>query len=221
MLQSFAYHHGACPQRCPVVSGCQRPPTHTGGSGGMATARVLPPEENRMFAGFLLVMLGLVSLWSARFWTRLRRQVTAWPVVRGRVTARHTIQPTDRGRTSPPAFRWAPDVRFTYRVGDTDYVGEKSGCPGAGHIPRPRPRPSWPPSPTRSMSATIPRIPRRAACIRPPTGTSSGTASPAWCCSASAGSSCWCRPSGGRPSRAARSGAGARTVHTCASGRVA
>ena len=95
----------------------------------MATARVLPPEENRMFAAFLLVMLGLVSLWSARFWTRLRRQVIAWPVVRGRVTARHAIQPTDRGRTSPPALRWAPDVRFTYRVGATDYVGEKIWLP--------------------------------------------------------------------------------------------
>ena len=78
-----------------------------------------------MLAGFLLVILGLVSLWGARYWMRLRRQVNAWPVVRGHVTARHAIQPTDRGRTSTPAFRWAPDVRFSYRVDDTDYIGEK------------------------------------------------------------------------------------------------
>ena len=82
-----------------------------------------------MLAVLLLSVLGVVSLWSARYRMRLRRQVTAWPVVRGHVTARHAIQPTDRGRTSMPAFRWAPDVRFTYRVGDTNYVGDKIWLP--------------------------------------------------------------------------------------------
>src|SRR6185503_18055449 len=72
---------------------------------------------------------GLVCLWGARYWVRLRRRVDAWPVVRGRVTDRRAIQPTDRGRTSAPAFRWSPEARFTYRVGDTDYTGDKIWLP--------------------------------------------------------------------------------------------
>ena len=174
-----------------------------------------------MLAGLLLVILGLVSLWGARYWMRLRRQVNAWPVVRGHVTARHAIQPTDRGRTSTPAFRWTPDVRFSYRVDDIDYIGEKIWLPWSWTHTK---------ASAEAFLATIPdevdvrydpTDPQTSCLYPPPYGTSSGTASRVWCCSASAGSSCWCRPSGGRPSRAARSGAGARTVHTCASGRIA
>ena len=47
----------------------------------------------------LTILIGLACLWGARYWMRLRRRVDAWPVARGRVMERLTIQPTDRGRT--------------------------------------------------------------------------------------------------------------------------
>ena len=82
-----------------------------------------------MIQGILMALVGLVCLWGARYWVHLRGRVGAWPVVRGRVTARKAIQPTDRGRTSVPAFRWSPEVRFSYRVGGASYVGDKIWLP--------------------------------------------------------------------------------------------
>ena len=119
-----------------------------------------------MLAGLLLVMLGLVSLWGARSWMRLRRQVNAWPVVRGHVTARHAIQPTDRGRTARrpsagPRTCASPIASTTL----TTSV-RRSGCPGDGRIPRPRPRPAWPPSLTRSDVRYDPTDPQTS-CLYP------------------------------------------------------
>ena len=82
-----------------------------------------------MFEGILMIFLGLVCLWGARYWVRVRRRVGAWPTVRGRLTERKAIQPTDRGRTSVPGFRWSPEVRYAFRVGNTDYVGDKIWIP--------------------------------------------------------------------------------------------
>jgi hypothetical protein len=73
--------------------------------------------------------LGLVGLYSARYTHRLRRRVLSWPSVRGRVTMRTVIQPTDRGRMSQPRFRWAPDVRYTYSVDGVQYEGDKTTLP--------------------------------------------------------------------------------------------
>jgi hypothetical protein len=73
--------------------------------------------------------LGLVGLYAARSTHRLRKRVRAWPSVRGRVTLRRTIQPTDRGRLSQPRFRWAPDVRYTYSVDGVEYEGDKTTLP--------------------------------------------------------------------------------------------
>ncbi len=82
-----------------------------------------------ILAGLLSLLLSLACFWASFYWLRLRKRVLGWPVVRGRITARAAIQPTDRGRTSSPAFRWAPDVRFTYRVDGTDYEGDKTFLP--------------------------------------------------------------------------------------------
>lgn len=82
-----------------------------------------------MIEGILMTVFGLAGLWGARYWVRLRGRVGAWPVVRGRVTEREAIQPTDRGRTSVPAFRWSPEVRYAYRVGGIDYIGDKIWLP--------------------------------------------------------------------------------------------
>lgn len=82
-----------------------------------------------MLEGILMTLLGLAGLWGARYWMRLRRRVSAWPVTRGRITERLTIRPTDRGRTSVPAFRWSPEVRYAFRVGNADYVGDKIWLP--------------------------------------------------------------------------------------------
>jgi hypothetical protein len=79
--------------------------------------------------GIGIALFGVAFLWAARYWLRLRRRVNAWPTVRGRVTERKSIQPTDRGRTSVPAFRWSPEVRFIYRVGGADYIGDKIWLP--------------------------------------------------------------------------------------------
>ena len=82
-----------------------------------------------MLEGLLMILLGLAGLWGAWYWIRLRRRVHAWPTVRGRITERQTIQPTDRGRTTVPAFRWSPEVRYSFRVGGTDYAGDKIWLP--------------------------------------------------------------------------------------------
>ena len=82
-----------------------------------------------MVEGILMSLIGLACLWGARYWVRLRRRVDAWPVTRGRITERRAIQPTDRGRTSVPAFRWSPEVRFAYQVGDADYTGDRIWLP--------------------------------------------------------------------------------------------
>ena len=82
-----------------------------------------------MLEAILITLIGLTCLWAARYWVRLRRRVSAWPVVRGRITERKAIQPTDRGRMSTPGFRWSPEVRFDYRVGGADYVGDKIWLP--------------------------------------------------------------------------------------------
>lgn len=82
-----------------------------------------------MLEGVLMLLSGLFCLLGARYWLRMRRQVDRWPVVRGRMMERKAIQPTDRGRTSAPAFRWSPEVRFAYQVGNTDYVGDKIWLP--------------------------------------------------------------------------------------------
>ena len=82
-----------------------------------------------MFYGVLALLISLACFYGAAYWLRLRQRVLGWPTVRGRVTARTAIQPTDRGRMSSPAFRWAPDVRFCYRVNGTDYDGDKTFLP--------------------------------------------------------------------------------------------
>lgn len=82
-----------------------------------------------MLAAILLTLIGLTCLWAVRHWVRLRKRVSAWPVVRGRITERKAIQPTDRGRMSVPGFRWSPEVRFAYRVGNADFVGDKIWLP--------------------------------------------------------------------------------------------
>jgi Protein of unknown function (DUF3592) len=79
--------------------------------------------------GLVAIGLGLTAFWAARSTHRTRKRVRSWPTVRGQVTMRTAIQPTDRGRTSPPAFRWAPDVRYTYSVDGVDYEGDKTTLP--------------------------------------------------------------------------------------------
>jgi hypothetical protein len=73
--------------------------------------------------------LGLAAFWAARSQLRTRRRVLAWPTVPGRITAREVIQPTDRGRTSQPGFRFAPDVRYTYAVDGAQHKGDKIVLP--------------------------------------------------------------------------------------------
>jgi hypothetical protein len=79
--------------------------------------------------GLVACGLGLVAFWAARSMHVLRRRVLGWPSVRGHVTSREVIRPADRGRLSAPAFRFAPDVRYTYRVDGVDYVGDKTTLP--------------------------------------------------------------------------------------------
>jgi hypothetical protein len=81
-----------------------------------------------VYAAFALV-IALGAFYAAASSLRLRRRVRRWPSVPGHVTSRETIQPTDRGRTSSPAFRWAPDVRYSYSVDGVDYVGDKTTLP--------------------------------------------------------------------------------------------
>ena len=174
-----------------------------------------------MLAGLLLVILGLVSLWGARYWMRLRRQVNAWPVVRGHVTARHAIQPTDRGRTSAPAFRWAPDVRFSYRVDDTDYIGEKFWPPWSWTHTKASAEAFLVTIPDEVDVRYDPTDPQTSCLYPPPYGNVLWYGIPGLVLLGVGGLILLVQAVGGRPSRAARSGAGARTVHTCASGRVA
>jgi hypothetical protein len=79
--------------------------------------------------GAFALAIAIGAFYAAATIFRLRRRVRRWPSVPGRVTSRETIQPTDRGRTSAPAFRWAPDVRYTYTVDGVEYVGDKTTLP--------------------------------------------------------------------------------------------
>lgn len=75
------------------------------------------------------IVLALIAFWAARRIWRLRKQVLGWPSVRGHVTSREVIRPTDRARASSPGYRFAPDVRYTYRVDGVDYTGDKTTLP--------------------------------------------------------------------------------------------
>ena len=79
--------------------------------------------------GVLALFVSLACFYGAAYWLRLRQRVLGWPTVKGHVTARTAIQPIDRGRTSTSAFRWAPDVRFSYRVNGTAHQGDKTFLP--------------------------------------------------------------------------------------------
>jgi hypothetical protein len=79
--------------------------------------------------GLVACALGLVAFWAARRMHRLRRQVLGWPSVPGQMTSREVIRPTDRGGTSAPAFRFAPEVRYTYSVDGVEYTGDKTTLP--------------------------------------------------------------------------------------------
>jgi hypothetical protein len=80
--------------------------------------------------------LGIAALLAARTTLRTRRRVLAWPTVPGTITSRATIQPTDRGRMSAPAFRWAPDVRYTYAVDGVEREGDKTTLPWSATGPQ-------------------------------------------------------------------------------------
>jgi hypothetical protein len=82
-----------------------------------------------MLEVILASLLGVFCLWGARYWVRLRRRVNAWPVVRGRITERKAVEQTNRGAMKPPGYRWSPEARFVYRVGDADYAGDKIWLP--------------------------------------------------------------------------------------------
>ena len=79
--------------------------------------------------GLIAIGLGLFAFYAAFSIVQMRRRVNSWPTVPGRVTMRDVIRPTDRGRTSLPAFRWAADVRYTYSVDGVEYEGDKSTLP--------------------------------------------------------------------------------------------
>jgi hypothetical protein len=81
-----------------------------------------------LYGAFALV-LAIAAFYAAVSSFRLRRRVRRWPSVRGHVTMRQTIQPTDRGRMSAPAFRWAADVRYAYSVDGVVYEGDKTTLP--------------------------------------------------------------------------------------------
>jgi hypothetical protein len=77
----------------------------------------------------IAIAMGLLAFWAARGTHRLRKQVLSWPTVRGRVTSREVIRPTDRGSLSVPAFRFAPDVRYVYTVDGVERIGDKTTLP--------------------------------------------------------------------------------------------
>jgi hypothetical protein len=81
--------------------------------------------------GTIAVLLGLFILGTALRLACLRRRVLGWPTVRGRITMRSVIEPTNRGVLTSPVKRWIADVRYTYAVNGTQYQGDKTELPWA------------------------------------------------------------------------------------------
>jgi Protein of unknown function (DUF3592) len=57
--------------------------------------------------------------------TRLARESHSWPTVDGEIVASGIVEETSSARTGRGSVTYRPAIRYRYRVGDTDYTGER------------------------------------------------------------------------------------------------
>ena len=77
----------------------------------------------KIAAATLSLLIGLVGLWTGFRQLRNRKELERWGTTAGRVIERGT----DRVRTPNrigPAFRYAPLVRYAYRVDEREFVSD-------------------------------------------------------------------------------------------------
>lgn len=81
---------------------------------------VFPAMEN-LIPGIFGLLLGLAGLWTGFKLRKSRSLVERWKTTNGRVIERGTYKP-NQPMLSAPAFRYAPLVRYSYRVDGKEFV---------------------------------------------------------------------------------------------------
>ncbi|MFN2531050.1 MAG: DUF3592 domain-containing protein [Pyrinomonadaceae bacterium] len=76
-----------------------------------------------MFAGIFGLLIGAVGVWTGIHHLRNRALFDRWDTTRGKVIERGSYVPKIPP-TGPPAFRYAPLVRYSYQVAGKDYVSD-------------------------------------------------------------------------------------------------
>ena len=74
-----------------------------------------------LIAGIFGVLLGVAGLWTGFKLLKSRSLVELWKTTNGRVMERGTYKP-NQPMLSPPAFRYAPLVRYGYQVNGKEFV---------------------------------------------------------------------------------------------------
>ena len=72
-------------------------------------------------AGIFSLILGVVGLWTAIKHLRNRVELNNWRTTSGQVVERGTYKP-NLPPSGPPAFHYAPLVKYVYQVDDKEFV---------------------------------------------------------------------------------------------------
>jgi hypothetical protein len=72
-------------------------------------------------AGIFSLLIGTVGLWTGFKQMRNRAELNRWQTTSGRVVVRGVCQPNSTS-LEPPAFRYAPLVKYVYQVGEKEFI---------------------------------------------------------------------------------------------------
>jgi hypothetical protein len=72
-------------------------------------------------SGIFSLLIGLVGLWTALKHLKSRAELNNWRTTKGKVLERGTFKP-NVPRLAPPAFHYAPLVKYTYSVEGKEFV---------------------------------------------------------------------------------------------------
>lgn len=77
-----------------------------------------------IISAIFLIVIGGVGCFAILVALSKRKRFQNWHKAQGRIIERGVYQPTNVGRLSTPAFRYAPLVKYTYTADGKEYVGE-------------------------------------------------------------------------------------------------
>jgi len=84
----------------------------------------MPIPMERIISAAFSFLIGTVGLWTGFKQLRNRVALNKWPTTPGRVFERGTFQP-DIPTLGPPAFRYAPLVKYIYQVGGKEFTNDR------------------------------------------------------------------------------------------------